>query len=291
MKIFKECLKIIAIILFAVLAAINYIIFVFPNSFAPAGVDGICTMIQDVTRVNMGYLSLLVNIPLLIIAFRLLNRRFSFNTFIYVLSFSTAVILLKDAPISRFIYHTESGTSIILAPVAAGTIRGILYYFTLKLNCCGGGTDIVAAYIKKFKPYFNLMNVIFFLNMIIAFSSYFVYGMKIEPVICSIIYSFITSTVSKQIQSDKDETVKFEIIASDAHKLCEEISHNLHLRATVVGAQGAFSGNEKEMIICVVDKKEVPLLEALLPQFSDIVVFKSITNSSRTLTDYSKSGV
>ena len=50
----------------ALVASVNYELFVFPNQFAPSGINGICTMIQYVTHISVGYLSLLVNIPLAI---------------------------------------------------------------------------------------------------------------------------------------------------------------------------------------------------------------------------------
>ena len=57
----------LVIMLVALLASVNYELFVFPNQFAPSGVNGICTMIQYVTGVSVGYLSLLINIPLAIL--------------------------------------------------------------------------------------------------------------------------------------------------------------------------------------------------------------------------------
>ncbi len=291
MSVIKKTSDYLCIMFFAVMSSINYIIFVFPNSFAPAGLDGICTMIQNISHVNMGYLSLLLNIPLLICAYIFLNRSFARKTLIYILSFSVATILLKNSVISEYCYYTESGSSRILAPIAAGSIRGILYAATLKHNCCSGGMDIVAAIVKKKKPYLNLMNVIFIINTVIALSSYFVYGMRFEPVICSIIYSFITSKTGKQIQSDESETIKFEIITDNAQKMCDEISDTLHLGATVVNARGVYSGKDRQMIICVVDKHTVPKLEELIRSFPDSVVFKSTVNNSQMLTDYTKSGV
>ena len=68
MKIIKKIASYVVIALLATVAALNYAIFVFPNSFAPAGIDGICTMIQDVSGINIGYLSMVVNIPLIILA-------------------------------------------------------------------------------------------------------------------------------------------------------------------------------------------------------------------------------
>lgn len=280
MYILKKIPELFMIMLLAVLSSVNYTIFVFPNSFAPAGIDGICTMIQDISKVSMGYLSLLINIPLLIIAYIFLNRGFAVKSTVYVLSFSISVILLKHSDISAFCYHTETGTSIVLAPVAAGAIRGILYALTLKLNGSSGGTDIIAAIVKKTKPHLNLMDNIFSINLIIALCSYFVYGLKPEPVICSIIYSFITSSISNHIQASRNETVKFEIITSDSEELCAEISTRLHQPATIMDAQGAYSGTNKKIVICVIDKQKVPYLEDVIRTFPDTVVFKSIVNNS-----------
>ncbi len=291
MPTIKKLLSYIVIVLLATLSATNYITFVFPNSFAPSGLDGICTMIQDVLDINMGYLSLLGNIPLLICAYLYLNRSFATKTLVYVLSFSFAVIFLKESVITNFAYHTESGSSTILAPVAAGVIRGILYFFTLKLNSCSGGMDIVAAIVKKKKPHLNFMSIILTFNMCIALASYFVYGMNFDPVICSILYAFITSSTGKQMQSGEQETIKFEIITSDADSLYKKISEKLHIPATIMEAHGAYSGEDKQMIICVTYKPTAPLLEEILHKFPDAVVFKSITNNSQMLVDYSKSGV
>lgn len=276
----KKTAQYALICIFAFLSALNYTIFVFPNSFAPAGIDGICTMIQDVTKVNMGYLSLFVNIPLLVTAYILLNREFAVKTTVYVLSFSLAVVFLRYSDITMFAYHTDTGTSIVLAPVAAGTIRGILYALTLKINASSGGVDIIAAIVKKTKPYFNLMNTIFAINLLVAIGAYFVYGYKLEPVICSIIYSFITSSMSNNLRTAENETIKFEIISSEAEALCREISTQLNSPATIVDARGGYSGEDKKMVICVIDKHKVPSFEKLIDAFPDAVMFKSIVNNS-----------
>ena len=66
MKSFKKPLTYLVIALMAFLTAVNYQMFVFPNSFAPAGLNGICTMIQHLTGISVGYMSLIINIPLAI---------------------------------------------------------------------------------------------------------------------------------------------------------------------------------------------------------------------------------
>lgn len=280
MKSIHTIVKYIMIFLLAGLSALNYAIFIFPNSFAPAGIDGICTMIQDLSNVSMGYLSLFVNVPLLIAAFLLLKREFAVKTAVYVLSFSAVTICLRYIDLSKIAYYTPTNTSIVLAPIAAGAIRGILYAFTLKLNASSGGTDIVAALIKRKRPYLDLMNVIFIINMLIALCAYFVYGFQPEPVICSIIYSFITSYTSRNLRLHQREMIRFEIITPNAQGLCKSIFDQLHRTATIMDAHGAYSGTDKKMIICVLEKQKSPELEDMIQAIPNTVYFKSIVNDS-----------
>lgn len=280
MKNVKKILSYVWMLPLGALSACNYALFVFPNSFAPSGIDGICTMVQYLFDFNMGYLSLIVNVPLLIAAWFILRRQFAVKTGLYVLAFSLSTILLKYTNISQYAYYTDTGTSTVLAPVVAGVIRGLLYALTLKCDGTSGGVDIIAAFVRKRKPHYNLMNVIFALNLLVAVLAYFVYGFKMEPVICSIIYMFLTSAVTKAVQSSEKETVKFEIITSQAEELCRAITHDLRQSATVVSAQGAFLGNAEKMVICVTEKEQVPRLENLLKNYPDAVTFESIISKS-----------
>lgn len=275
----KKIAGILAMVPLSAVAALNYCLFIFPNKFAPSGLDGICTMLQDVLHINMGYFALLANIPLVLIAFLVLNRDFAVKTTVFVLSFSVSVIFVKQMDLSRFYLDANGGTS-IFAPVAAGVVRGLLYYITLKLNGSAGGIDIISALIKHRHPHINLMRILFTINMLIACASYFVYRMRLEPVLCGIIYAFITSTVCDKLRATEKETVKFEIITREAEALCREITQNLHQRATILDAHGAYSGKDTKLVLCITDKKAAPHVEALLLTKPDCIVFKSTVNSS-----------
>lgn len=286
MKFTKKALSFLSISVIAVLSALNYIVFVFPNNFAPAGIDGICTMIQDLAGINIGYLSLLANIPLIILAFFCLNRDFAVKSTLYVVVFSIASILLKNMVSSDFVYHTDTGSSVVLAPIAAGVIRGMLYALTLYLNSSSGGTDFIAAVVKKKRPHLDLMNIIFLINLFIAFVSFFVYGMRIEPVICSVLYAFITSSISNHVRSTKRHVIKYEIITSESKTLCDKITKNLNQTATVVNAKGAYSGTDQKMVVCVTDRRNAPYLEEIILTVTTSVVLKSVVDDNVTGIDY-----
>ena len=270
----KKLLGTLAMIGLAFACAVNYCLFVFPGKFAPAGVDGICTMIGDIFDINMGYFALMLNIPLIICALLFLNRDFAVKSTVFVLAFSVSVIFVKRWDLSA--YYLPTG---IFPPIAGGVVRGMLYFVTIKLNGSAGGIDIISALIKRKKPHLNLMTIIFVVNMAIAACSYFVYGMNFEPVICSIIYSFITSSVCDKLRGMGTETVKYEIITRQPERLCAAITGNLHQKATVIDAHGAYSGDDTKMVLCVVKKKDVPHVEELIKK-EDCVTFKSPVSDS-----------
>ena len=188
----KKLLEYLSIICLASLNALSYIIFIFPNSFAPAGFNGIATMIQHIFGINVGYLSLLFNIPLIIAVFIWVDKEFAVKTFVFISVFSTALIFLQEPflDLTKFIYQTDNGTSKILGPVVAGIIGGWILGQVFMDNGCSGGTELVAALIHKVKPSYNFVWVSFVLNAAVAIVSYFVYDFAIEPVILCIIYSF-----------------------------------------------------------------------------------------------------
>ncbi len=282
----KKCINLVEISLLAFLSALNYCIFVFPNKFAPAGLDGICTMIQDVFNINMGYFSLIANIPLLLIAFFFLNRDYSIKSSVYVIVFSISVIVLKKFDISGLYYYTESGTSTILAPIASGVIRGMIYASTLKLNGSAGGIDIISSVIKIKKPHLNFMDNIFAINTVIAIISFWVYDMNIEPVICSIIYAYISSYTCNNIFNKNYEHIKYEIISETPAEIISYINQELHQKATIINAKGAYSDENKNIILCITEKNCAPFLEKFLMESPNCITFKSYTTDHMSGVTY-----
>ena len=78
------------------LGAMNYELFVFPNDFAPAGLGGICTLVQYIFNFSLGYMSLIINIPLVLFAYRTLEKKYAMNNLVYILAFSGASLLYRN---------------------------------------------------------------------------------------------------------------------------------------------------------------------------------------------------
>ena len=98
--------------------ALCYQIFIFENSFAPAGINGIATMIQYKLNFSVAYMSLLINIPLCVLAFIFPDKGFAARSTVFALTFSVALLLLqfKVIDLSFLSYKTANGPSTILHP-------------------------------------------------------------------------------------------------------------------------------------------------------------------------------
>ena len=275
----KKLLTYLVIGAVAVMAALNYQLFVFPNKFAPAGLNGICTMIQYLTGISVGYMSLLINIPLAIFVYLKVSKSLAMRSMFYVVVFSIMLVVLDKVDISRFAYYTENGTSTILGPLAAGIIFGAGYAVLVQGSANSGGTDFVAAIIHKYRPEKNLFYIIFALNVFVAVSSYFVYDYQIEPVLLCILYSFMSSTVSDRMTKSGRAAVRFEIITDRPEEIGQKIIQKLHHSATVVPARGMYSGKEVNMLICVVNKGQMAKLADIIRSYPNTFAIMSSVNA------------
>ena len=277
----KRIVRYLTFILLASLSALSYQLFVFPNSFAPAGFNGIATMIQHLFGINVGYLSLIFNVPLIIAVYILVNKEFAVNTLIYILTFSGMLILLERVDLSAIMYQTDTGTSTILGPLVAGILGGGILGIAFMLNCCSGGTELVAALIHKFKPAYDFVWVTFVLNSLVAVLSFFVFEFSFEPVILCVLYCYSQSVVSDKMLKGTKEAVRFEIITDNPDDIANEVIEKLGHSATLINAEGCYTHNKKNMLICVINKHQIVQLKQILAKYPG--TFANVSNVNYTI--------
>jgi len=256
MRTMKKVWTYLVIAAVALFAAVNYELFVFPNQFAPSGLNGICTMIQHVSGISVGYLSLLINVPLAIWCYIEVSKPVALRSMVYVLTFSIGLLILDHVDLSAFAYATENGTSKILGPLVAGIIQGYVYSILVKASAYSGGTDFISAIVHKRNPNKSVFGMSFTINCFIAVASYFVYGYQMEPVILCIMYSFMSSNVADRQMRAGREAVCFEIITEYPNEISKEIIERTKHSTTLIPAKGMYSGRETNLLICVVNKTQ-----------------------------------
>ena len=267
MSSLRKVLTYLTVAAAALLGAVNYELFVFPNQFAPSGLNGICTMVQHITGFRVGYLSLIINVPLALLVYCKVSKPIALRSMVYVVTFSLGLVILDHVDLSAFAYSTDNGTSTILGPLAAGIIMGFIMAILSKAGAYSGGTDFVAALIHVKHPQQSVYGLIFILNAIVAAGSYFVYDFKMEPVILCIIYCFTSSTVVERAMRSGREAICFEIITEYPQEISRQIIAHLGHTTTLIPARGMYSGEEKNMLICVVNKVQVSALNQIIAHY------------------------
>ena len=286
MQTMKKAWTYLVIAMVALVASVNYELFVFPNQFAPSGVNGICTMIQYVTGVSVGYLSLLINVPLATWCYIEVSKPIALRSMVYVITFSLGLLLLDHVDLSPFAYATENGTSKILGPLVAGVIQGYVYSILVKASAYTGGTDFVSAIIHKRSPEKSVFVISFTLNAAVAVASYFVYGYQMEPVILCILYSFMATNVGERLMKSGRSAIAFEIITDYPDEISQDIIRDIHHTTTLIPGKGMYSGRETSVLLCVVNKTQIAAVNSIIRRYPN--TFAIVNPVSEILGNFRK---
>lgn len=272
------------ICLVAVADAIVSIVLLYPNDFAPVGIQGFVTMIQHMLGISVGYLYLFVNAPLLILAFFILTKGYSFKNLSYILTFSVSTVvaqkIIAHFDLSFLEFHAKTDEQAIIAAALYGVFFGIGYPIAVWLGGSTGGTDIMAALINKLRPSFNTVWVLFAMNASVAAMSYFVYGRRALPVVLSVVCSLISGFISDYMLKGASSALKFEIVTSAPEEMSAEIIEKLDHTCTKLPATGMYSGTDCAMLVCIINKKQRIEMEKIIAGYQGSFGFCSPVKST-----------
>lgn len=284
-RVLLDCLLMVAL---ATLFALTYELFIARNQFAPAGISGVATMVEYATGFSVGYFSLIVNVPLCIFAFFFISKDFAIKTSVFSLVYSGALLLFRAVDLSAFQYDAQ-GVDTIFPALIAGALSGFVYGVSFRRNSSTGGADIIAKYVSKKAPELNFFWVNFTINAAIAVASYFVYAVPGEngvliynykPVCLCMLYCFLSSFVGNVIIKGAKSAYKFFIITSHVDEIEKIIFEKLHHSATRLQATGAYSNAKRDVIICVVNKRQLVEFRDILKKFPETFAFVETVNET-----------
>lgn len=261
-------------ILYAVIAGLvvglAYYFFQNSNGFAPGGVGGLATITYHLLDYNVSWalLMLAFNIPIFILVSIFVNRRLGIILIVYMLvqSLSTELFaLLRWKPYC--LANNGADFEIVFACIATGVISGIGFSLMLRRFGASGGTYAISALIKKAKPETNIAYVSFLLDSSVVAIAFFVYGMKITPVICTLLNLFIANIVVDYALSGIKNGFKFEIVTDKPEELSAELLEKLKHGVTEIRVTGMYSHADKYMLVCIIRKKQVGEMMKIIKKY------------------------
>ena len=269
-KGYRIVIDILLIIVSAFLSSIALYTFVNPANFAPSGVDGISLMVQKLSGINMGYISLAINIPLLIVAWFFISKKYVVYTSLFTVVSSVAMIVMEK--INMYEYITEN--HVWIAVFASGIMMGVRTAIMIRIGGSTGGVDIIACIVQKKKPYMNIETLISLFCYITIGISFFVYQ-NIESVIMAVIQMLIFNLAMNSVLKPTRNAVEVRIITDNPEKFKEDILVNLKHGATIIDCHGMFTGEEKAMIVTIINIHQMDDLIKISKKYDSTFVYFS----------------
>ena len=156
---------------------------------------------------------------------------------------------------------------IVFACIATGVVSGFGFSLMLRRFGASGGTYAISALIKKAKPETNIAYVSFLMDGSVVFIAFFVYGMKITPVICTLLNLFIANVVVDSVLTGIKNGYKFEIVTDKPEDVSAEIIQQLGRGVTEIRVLGMYSHTEKYMLVCIIRKKQVGEMMKIIKRY------------------------
>lgn len=267
MKWFRFITDLLITVAVSILHAFTLHVFVFANGFAPSGVDGIATMLQKTTGISAGVFSLLINIPLLIVAFFLINKKYVFYTILFTVFSSIGLLILDAVHFYQYIAESEK----VLAAIFSGLLLGVRTGLMIKIGASSGGIDIIACFFQKGRTHLNIERIISMICYAIILASFFVYR-DINSVLLSVVQMFVFGWGVNLVMKDSRDVVEFKIVTKHPDELKEDILFHLKHGATMVESRGVFTESESCTIVSVVNARQVPEFLNILKKYPDVFV-------------------
>lgn len=260
-------------ILASLLSAVGLYTFVNPANFAPSGVDGIAMMLQKLTQINMGYISLAINIPLLVIAWFFISKKYVIYTTVFTVLSSLMLIFMEKIDM----YQYMSPNNAWIAVLASGIMLGARTALMIKIGGSTGGVDIIACIVQQKRPYLNIESLISIFCYIIIGVSFFVYG-NIESVIMSIAQMLIFNMTMNSILKTTRNAVEARIITDDPQAFKDDIINNLKHGATIIDGTGMFTGESRKTIVTIINLRQMNDLIKLSRKHPNSFIYFSEVN-------------
>ena len=262
LKLLKNCIFITLGVFIVAFALESFLI---PNSVIDGGIIGISMILSYLTKWNLGIIVVLLNLPFILLAYKKMGIKFVIKT-IY------ACVVLALA-LNIFVKYTVTEES-FLATIFGGIILGVGVGFILKNEASLDGTEILSLSIAK-KFGCSVGEFIMGINLFIYFAAGKVFGW--ESAMYSILTYFVASKVIDIVLEGFDSSKSVRIISDEAGTIGNSLIEKLDISVTYLKGIGGYTGQDKDLIYCVVSRLEMPKMLEIIKEI-DSNAFVSVVD-------------
>ncbi len=246
------------IVLGCVLGGAAYPLFLTPNNIAPGGLTGVGIILNYIFGLPVGMTSLALNVPLFILSYKAIGGTFAFRSLIATLLFSVSIDALPFSALTD---------DPLLATLFGGILLGIGLGLIMRGNATTGGTDMIARVVHRRFPFISVGSFLFALDFVVVVCAGFAVGA--EQALYALINIFAAGRIVDAVMIGFTADKACFIISQKWEAITQGILSGMDRGVTLLSAKGAYTGQERPVVLCVVDRREVMLLKHVVKQHDE----------------------
>lgn len=235
---------IVAFVFGTALVAAGLVLFTIPNDIAPGGVSGLATALASIAPVSVGVWTLLLNIPLIVLAWWKLGFRPLTKTIITTLMLSGFIELFSHI-------LPPYTNNILLASVLGGVLCGIGMGVIFVRGATTGGTDLISLLLNRVFPNSSVGSLLLIVDATVVVFAVFVFR-NIEVALYSIVTIFVTSRTIDAIMQGVDHAKVIYIVTERGDDILALLAEDLGRGVTVLQGRGGYTKRDKHVLMLVV---------------------------------------
>lgn len=237
----------------SLLFAVSMYNFAAASSFPMTGFSGISLILYRLFHIPMGLSSILMNIPVAILCFKLLGKKF----FLRSLRCMVVSSLLLDYVAPLFPVFTGDR---LLAALCTGVLAGIGYAFIYMQNSSTGGADFIIMAAKARYPHIALGNITFSFAFLVIFATWLIFG-DTEGVIYGLIINYLSGVVINKTMYGINSGKLTMVVTEHGKEISDAIEACCHRGSTIINALGGYQQSPKQIVFCACSNKQMYSLE------------------------------
>lgn len=261
----------LGIIIGATVVSVSINVFIIPNQIADGGVTGIAIVLYYLFQWPLSWTVVILNIPLFILGFRLVGRDF--------LVFSILGVALLSATLQLTAHFPVLTDDILLAAIFGGVLSGIGMGIIFRSGGSLGGTDILAVLLTRTTP-FSVGQIILGLDAIIFLGVAILF--KPEMAMYAVIYMFIATRVVDFVQEGLNHSKSILVVTTFPQQIADQIMAKLDRGVTLFQATGAYSGEQKQVVYCVISRAELSRIKRIVRE-QDPRAFMAVSEAAEVV--------
>lgn len=231
-----------------------YNMYLIPNNIAAGGFTGIGQLVNSVFgNISVGMVGIILNVPLFLVSMKSLGLRFGIRSLLAMLGLS---LFIDWLPIPA------ATNDMLLATVFGSVLGGFGFGLVLRGSATTGGSDMLASLLHRHIPVIRVSVGIFAVDALVIIASAFVFDQ--QAAMYALICVFLMNLVVDVVLEGPNGANSYFVISDQSEAIAKRVMEEMERGVTAFYGKGMYSGKEKLVLLCVVNRFEAMQLRRIV---------------------------